>query len=185
MIAKSSGLFVMLVGVLLTLGIGYLVFQSFVGGVSGPTTSSQMNATMSIGNTVFNVGGIFLVVVAIIVILGVVYYRVSTPKRYKKFSKIIDFLNITTYYFGWGLLSFVAVAVPGYLMWLLFQYTIVEGRTGALSEVGKWVLIGIALYFVLAGFGYVMKKKIVDNWRNRREENKDEEIAKGLDKTLG
>lgn len=184
-VSKSSGLFVMLVGVLLVLVIGYFSFQSFTGAISGPSSSSQMNATMNVGNTVFNVGGIFLVVVAMAVILGFVYYRVSTPERYQKFSKLISFLNVSTYYFGWGLLSFVAVAIPGYLLWLLFQYTIIEGRTGSLFVIGKWILVGIVVYFALAGFGYVIKKKVVDNWRKRQEEHKDEEIAKGLDKTMG
>jgi len=182
---NRSGLFVMMIGVLLIFGVGYIVFNSFVGDVSGPSSSPAMNVSMDAGNTIFNIGGIFLVVIVLVAVVGLVYYRVSTPERYKKFSKIIEFFDTTTYYFGWGLLSFLAIVIPGYLLWLLFQYTIVEGRTGALTEVGKWVLIGILMYFVLAGLGYVVKKKIVDNWRARRKERKDEEIASGLDKTLG
>jgi len=183
--ANFNGLFVMLLGVLVVLGIGYFVFQTFTGEVSGPTTSAQMNASVNVGNTIFNIGGMFLVVVALTVVVGLLYYRVSTPSRYKKFSKIIDFLNITTYYFGWGLLSFVAVAVPGYLMWLLFQYTLSEGGTGAVVDVLKWIPIFVFIYFALAGFGYVIKKKLVDNWRQRRKELEEENIAKGLDKTMG
>jgi len=179
-----SGLFFMMIGILAVLGVGFFVFQTFIGEISGPTTSSQMNASMNAGNTVFNIGGMFLIIVAIMAIVGLIYYRVSTPQRYKKFSKIIDFLNTTTYYFGWGLLSFVSVAVPGYLLWLLFQYTVSEGRTGMLVDVLKWVPVAIFAYFALAGFGYVMKKKIVDNWRQRRKEREEELVAKGLDKTM-
>ena len=165
-----SGLFTLLIGVVIIFGIGYFVFTTFTGGIAGPSSSQQMNVTMDAGNTVFNIGGMVLIIVAIMVIIGLVYYRVSTPQRYKKFSKLIDFLNITTYYFGWGLLSFVAVAVPGYLLWLLFQYTVAEGRTGLLVDVLKWVPVAIFVYFALAGFGYLMKKKIVDNWKERRKE---------------
>ena len=102
------------------LGVGYASFYSFTESVSGPSSSAQMNASMGVGDSIFGIGGVIFVIILVMSIVGLVYYRVSTPQRYKKFSKIIDFFNTTTYYFGWGLLSFVVIVVPGYLMWLLF-----------------------------------------------------------------
>jgi hypothetical protein len=181
---KTKGAGLMLLVAIVIIIIGFVAFNAVVGNV-GTSGTAQMNATMSTGNTVFSVGGLVLVIGAILVCLGLTYYYVSTPKRYKKVSKIAVFFNVTTYYFGWGLLCFVVIAVPGYLLYLLSQYAVETAGTGALWEVLKWIGIMIAAYFGLAGFGYVMKKKIVDNLRLRRQERKDEEIAQGLDKTLG
>jgi len=178
------GLGIALLLTIIILGIGYLAFTVVVDDI-GTSGTEPMNVSMSAGNTVFSIGGTLLVIVAIMVIVGLIYYYVSTPQRYKKVSKIREFFDITTYYFGWGLLCFVIIAVPGYLLWLLSQYIVTTGGTGAVFEVFKWIGLLILAYFALAGFGYVMKKKIVDNWRKRRQERREENIGEGLDKTLG
>ena len=179
---KTKGLAIVFFVVLVILAIGWVSFNTFTNSISGPTTSAEMNATTSAGNTVFNIGGIILVIASIFVIISVVYYRVSTPERYKKFSKIIAFFDVSTYYFGWGLVSFVAVAIPGYLIWLLYQYSVVEGNTGSLIEVVKWILVIVCIYFGLSGFGYLTKTRIADNWRKRREET---EYKNNLDNIPG
>ena len=168
---KHKGLSTMLIIAVIILGIGYVGFQTFTKGTLNPQSTQMMNTTANLGNSVFNIAGIIIVIVSIMIGIGAAYYYVSTPERYKKPSKLIDFLNTTTYYFGWGLLSFVVCAIPSYLMYLLWQYTTTEGNVGSFIEVLKWIGIIVIVYFLLAGFGYVIKKKIVDNWRKRRAES--------------
>jgi hypothetical protein len=177
---KHKGLAIILVIAIVILGFGFVAFQTFSNLAIGPHSSVAMNTTAVSGNTIFNIAGIIVVVGAIMTIVGLAYYYVSTPERYKKPSKLISFLDTTTYYFGWGLLSFVIFAIPGYLMYLLWQYTVTEGNTGSFIEVMKWIAIIVVAYFLLAGLGYLIKKKIVDNWRARRQEKHQEEYKDNM-----
>ena len=166
----------LLVTAIVILVVGILAFVTISGSISGPQASASMNTTMESGATFFNIAGLVVIIGSILVVLTVVSYYVSTPQRYKKHSarieKIIKFLQASTQYFGYGLLCIVILAVPAFLTWFLFQYTVVEGNVGSLFEVLKWVGILVGLYFGIAGIGYLFKKKIVDKWRKRREENK-------------
>jgi len=167
---KHKGLSTVLIVAVVILGVGYISFKTFTNSAIGPYSSTVMNTTANTGSAVFNIVEIVFIIGAIMAVIGLAYYYVSTPERYKKPSKLIAFFNTTTYYFGWGLLTFVICAVPAYLMYLLWQYTVTEGNTGSFIEVMKWAAIMIGAYFLLAGLGYVIKKKIVDNWRARRKE---------------
>lgn len=150
--------------------LGYVVFNTVVNSVPSFQRSATMNVTSTTGSTVFNIFGIVLVIGVIMAIISLMYYYVSTPERYKKPGKVFKFIIATTYYFGWGLLSLVIFAVPTFLIWFMYQYTVVEGNVGSFVEVAKWIVILIGFYFGTAALGYAMKKKIFDKWIERRKE---------------
>lgn len=150
--------------------IGYFTYTTVINSTPDYQRSTTMNATSDTSSSVFNVFGIVLVIGAIMGIISVLSYFVSTPQRYKKPGKVFKFLITTTEYFAWGLLSLVIFAVPTFLIWFMYQYTVVEGNTGSLVEVGKWVGIIIASYIGIALLGYIMKKKIFNKWMERRKE---------------
>lgn len=172
---SGSGI-TLLVTAIIILVAGFVTFTTISNSVSGPQSSASMNCTMDSGATFFNIIGLVVMIGSILVVMVVISYYVSTPQRYKKHSarieKIIKFLQASTQYFGYGLLCISICAVPAFLTWFLFQYTVVEGNAGSLLEVLKWVGILVGLYFGIAGIGYLFKKKIVDKWRKRKEENK-------------
>lgn len=172
---RGKGSTLVIITAIIIFGVGYLTFQTFTNGLSD---SSQNNLTTSIDatSTVFNIGGIVLMIGAMLAIIGIVYYYVSTPERYRKYNsklrKIIQFLDTSTYYFGYGLLCLVILAIPSVLTWFLYQFVVIEGEGGSLLEVLKWIGLIVVLYFGIAGVGYVFKRKLVDKWKKRREENR-------------
>jgi len=159
-----------IIAVILILVIGFFAFTTLKDNILGPTTSHQMNVTMATGNTVFNMLGTVLVIGAIVTILGLLFYWVSSPERYKKPNKLIKFLASSLYYFGFGLMGVAIVAIPAYLIYFLFNYTIVEGNISAFIEIGKWILFVTVAFFGIAGFGYIFKKKFIDKLLERRKE---------------
>jgi len=161
---------VTIVTIALVFAIGYVCYDTVVDNISGPTTSQHMNATMSTGNTVFSITGTILVVGTITVILGFLFYWVSSPERFKKPNKLLRFLGTSCYYFGFGSLGLGILAVPSYLIWFLYNYTVVEGNTGPFVDVIKWIPVGLLLFFAIAGFGYLFKKKFIDKLSLRLKE---------------
>lgn len=177
-------LIVTLVIVVIMFALGWVSYNAIVGDMSNQQAASNITSSISGGNTMFNMGATVIVVFAITTLVGLTYYCISSRTRYRKVSKLMVFLTTTTYYFGWGLLSFVVIVIPGYLLYLTVQYAGEAGGTGALIDVSKWVVVAIVAYFALAGIGFVVKKKIVDNWRERRKEKEEENIAEGLNKVM-
>lgn len=169
---SSTGLSIglLVVAAIAICAVGYFTYTSVIESTPSYKRSATMNATSDTSSSVFNIFGIVLVIGAIMGIISILSYFVSTPERYRKPHKIFDFLIKTTEYFAWGLLSLVIFAVPTFLIWFMYQYTVVEGNTGSLVEVGKWVAIMIALYFGIVLLGYAMKKKIFNKWIERRKE---------------
>jgi len=175
----------LIVVVVVIFGTGYLVFNSFVSGMTNSQAMSNVTSTVNTGDTIFSVGSVVLIVFLVTAIVSVAYYSVSSRKRYSRMSNVLSLLITTTYYFGWGLLAFAVVVLPSYLLYLSIQYTVESGSTGALFDVLKIIGIAILAYFALAGLGYVVKKKFVDKLRERRKEKQEEDIAEGLDKVMG
>ena len=170
------------IAVIIIIALAYFAFTTIWDNISGPTASQQMNVTAAMGNTVFNVGGIVLVIASILIIIGILYYWVSSPERFKKPSKVYEFLVDSCYYFSFGLLGIVIVAVPTYLIYFLYNYTVVEGNVGAFFEIGKWLLIAVVAFFGIAGIGYAFKKKFIDKLMERRKELDYESNIKELPK---
>jgi len=177
---NKSNLSITIIVAILVIIVGYFTFVATVNDISGPMTSPTMNATMSTGNTIFNIGSMALVIGLITTMIGALFYWVSSPERFKKPSKFIKFLASSCYYFGFGLIGLAIISIPSYLIYFLFNYTVVEGNTGALFEIGKWIGIGLVLFFGIAGFGYIFKKRFVDKLMIRLEEN--EKLKEGIKK---
>jgi len=172
---KTIGIITICTAILIFI-MGFIAFNVATDAISGPYASPAMNTTSNVGSTVFSMIGIVLVIGVLLTLIGIVYFWVSTPERYKKPSKLIAFLGKTTYYFGFGLLFVAIFAVPGYLMYFLYTYTVVDGNTGFFVDAVKWISIAVVLYFGISGAGYFFKKKIIDNWTKRREEVKLEKL---------
>lgn len=170
MIEKCITPAIAIMAVVIVFAIGLVAFNVVVDSVSGPEASASMNVCTSSGSTVFNIGGMVLVIGAIMAIIGLLFYWVSTPERFKKPNKIMQFLAQTTLYFGYGALSIVVLAIPGYLLWFLYNYTVVEGNTGGLFEVLKWAVTLVVGYFAVAGIGWISKRYFYDKLSERFKE---------------
>lgn len=180
MTQNNFGLGLLIVGVILVVLLGTVIWSTVSDSVSGPQTSSMMNCTISTGDTMFNMVGVLLIIGACMSILGILVFSVSTSKRYQKLNNVYKFLALSTYYFGFGLLAIITVIVPAFFVWFLWNYTVVEGNTGSFFEIGKWILILIGAYFGIAVLGYIFKKKFVDKFMERRKENEYKENVKEL-----
>jgi len=172
---KGKGSTTIIILAIVVFVVGYLTFTTFTGNMS-ESSASNLSSTVDATNTVFNIGGMVLVIGAMMAIIGIAYYYVSTPERYRKHNrriqKLLAFLDTSTYYFGYGLLGIVIIAIPSVLIYFMFNYVVVEGEGGSLLEVFKWIGIIVGIYFGIAGIGYVFKNKLWDKWQQRRKENR-------------
>lgn len=182
MIEKVAVPITSIIVIILIFAIGLVAFNAVVDSVSGPQASQNMNCTMSTGSTVYNVLGIVIIIAAVSIIVGLLLYWVSTPERYNKPNKVLQFLSKTTLYFGYGALSLVIVAIPGYMIWFLYNFTVVEGNTGPFLEIFKWILVLVVAYFAIAGLGYISKKYFYDKLSERLKEKEYEENINDLPK---
>lgn len=173
-------LIALIIGAVIISVLGFVVFTTLTDSISGPQTSSMMNCTMNTGDTVFNILGIVLVIGVAIGIFSILFYSVRSQYNYEKFERFFKFLYSSLYYFGFGLLALVIVAVPGYFIWFLWNYTIVEGNTGSFVEVAKWIGILIGVYIGISGLGFLFKKKFVDKFAERKEQTEYKENNKEL-----
>jgi len=105
---------------------------------------------------------------------------VRSQYNYEKFGRFFKLLYSSSYYFGFGLLALVIVAVPGYFIWFLWNYTVIEGNTGSFIELAKWIGILIGAYIGISGIGFLFKKKFVDKLVERRNQTEYKENSKEL-----
>jgi len=171
---KGRGSFLILITVIVILLIGWFVLTTVNSQIDGQ--NDYYNTTASTSNTVFSIVNVVVLIGAVIVAISLASYYVSTPERYKKgnkyISKILEFLDATTYYFGYGLLAIDCIGIPSVLLYLAYRLAVYSSETGVGIEIGKWALIIIVSYFGIAGLGYLFKKKIWDKWKKRKEETK-------------
>ena len=169
---NHKGSFTLLIVVLIILGISYLVLSVITGQIDG--TSNANNATASNMATATNMIPPIIILVSIILGLAFFSYYVSNIQRYQiinaRLNRLIDFLDLTTYYFAYGLLAFAIFGSIGLSTYLLYRLTLIPGAAGASSELGKYILLIIVAYFVIAGIGYLFKKKLWDKYKARKAE---------------
>ena len=169
--------------VIIVFVIGILAFNTLNTSISGPHASTTMNATMEAGSSVFNITGIILVMGVIMASCILLFYWVSTPQRYNKPTKFINFIISSAIYFSYGLLSIVIIAIPAYFTWFLWNYIMVEGNSEPFYNIIKLILICIVSYFAIAGVGYISKKYFFDKWALRRQEKEYQNNIEDLPKT--
>jgi len=172
-------------------GIGITIAIVLVGWIILSATTSMigtdnmaMQNTTSAMSSSTNIYGITGIIAMIAVILGITVglsYFVSSEKRFNKLGKIATFLIDSVYYFAFGLLALTIIVVPGYLIYLLYNYAILDGQGGSILETLKWVLILVGAFFAISGIGYIFKKKIVDKYlkiKENKESKKEKDLIK-------
>jgi len=157
----------------LIVAIGWGIVNYTIGSIDSSNDVSMQNTTSSYessSNTVYNIGGLFLAILAIIAIIVLLAYIASSQERYESLGKILEFLVNSAYYFVFGLLAIAIVGVPGYLIYLLYNYAVLDGHGGELLPYFQWVGIIVVAFFGISALGYVFKKKIFDKiyeYRNK------------------
>jgi len=157
---------VALIGIVLTFvifAVGWGVLSFVIGSVSVTNQQSMINTTGTV-NSVTNIGGMFIAIIAIITILLVMGYFASSFSRYQKLGKMFRFLVDTAYYFAFGLLAVVVVVIPAYSLYLLYNYAVLDGHAGDVFPVLQWVGVAVGAFFGIAAVGYGFKKKIIDKY---------------------
>jgi len=159
---------VLMVALIISLG---WVTLSVVSNSLDSSDATMQNTTSAIGssNTVYGVSGMILMVAVVAALsLGISYF-VSSEQRFDRLGKIAEFLVDSVYYFAFGLLAITIIVVPGYLVYLLYNYAVLDGHGGNVLDVLKWVALITISFFAISGIGYVFKKKIVDKYLKIKE----------------
>jgi hypothetical protein len=169
---KAKGSFFLLVIAITVIAIGYLTIGVTVNSIDG--TSAPNNLTAENVDTFYSVTGPIAVLIPVIIIISMLLWYISSPERYqttnKKLEKILTFLDITTYYFAFGLMCYAIVGTISVALYVLFRLSMYAGETGAGPEIGKWILILIGFYLGTAGVGYLFKKYAWDKYQKRKQE---------------
>jgi len=155
-------------------GIGITIAIVLVGWIIISATTTMIgNDNMAVSNTTSamssstNIYGVTGVIVMVAVVLGIIMalsYFVSSERNFNKLGKVAEFLTDSIYYFAFGLLALTIIVVPGYLIYLLYNYAILDGQGGSILETLKWIGILVGAFFAISGIGFIFKKKIVDKY---------------------
>ena len=180
----KSELITLIIAAIFISVVGFVAFITFTDSISGPKSSAMMNVTMNTGDTMFSMVGVVLVIGVAIGVISLLIYSVRSQYNYEKFGRFFKFLYSSSYYFGFGLLALVIVAVPGYFIWFLWNYTVIEGNTGSFIELAKWIGILIGAYIGISGIGFLFKKKFVDKLVERRKQTEYQENSKELPEVI-
>jgi len=169
---KAKGSFGVLLVAIIILLVGSVVINTTVNNIDG--TSYQNNVTASNTATVYSVVPMLLVMGGVIAVIAVMMWYISTPERFfitnKKIQKIISFLDVTTYYFAYGLLCYAIFGTIATLFYLSYRLLLTAGETGVGIEIGKWIAIIIGFYFLTAGAGYLFKRFFWNKYQERKKE---------------
>lgn len=161
--------------------IGWIILSA-ASGIIGTNNAAMQNTTsaMSSSNTIYGISGVVAMVAVIMGIIVTLSYFASSQRNYDKLGKIADFLIDSVYYFAFGLLAVAIIVVPGYLIYLLYNYAVLDGQAGNVLETLKWIGIIVGGFFAISGIGYLFKKKLVDKYIKLRRKHTEsrKEIAK-------
>lgn len=172
------GIFIMF----LLISIGMIGVSIMKSSISNSATPQMTNATSPLTNTntVYNIGGIFLLlIIPLIIIMGLVYFSASL-EHYNNLTKILDFIGSSMYYFVFGLISILIIIVPGYLIYLLYNYASAPGNIASSIESLKWIVILTLAFFAISSIGYLFKTKIVNKFIDIKKEKEIKENIKEL-----
>jgi len=171
-------------------GIGIVIMIVLVGWIiiSASTTMIGTNnmkmqnttSTLESSSTIYGLGGMIIMIVVVLGIVAGLAYFVNSERNFNKLGKIADFLIDSVYYFAFGLLALTIIVVPGYLIYLLYNYAILDGQGGSILETLKWVLLLVGAFFAISGIGYIFKKKIVNKYLKIKENKESKKINKSI-----
>ena len=169
---KARGSFIALVLIIAILGMAYFTFGSVSDSIDG--TSAANNVTAGYTNTVSGIIPVAIMLVAIALAVGFIAWYVRSAENYQKannkIQKLLDFLDMSVYYFAYGCLAYVIFGTVAFSVYLVYRLTVVAGETGAGIALGKIALIAVVVFFGTAGIGYLFKKYIWDKWQERKAE---------------
>lgn len=172
---KIIPLLVMFGLVILTVSIGYLVFNTIA---NAPGNTSSINASLESTATVYNIIGPIIGVIVGIVFITILLYWVSNKERFSIPFKAVEYFSEVLIYFGYGLASIVIFVVPAYLIILTSQFAIENSA----STIPFLITIGkvVAIFFGVAGIGYLGKRFFFNKLENRLEEREYQKNASDL-----
>ena len=177
---KAKGSFFVLVIALVILVVGFFTINTTLNSIDG--TSYQNNITANNTNTVYGIVPVLIMMGGVIGVISILLWYVSSPHRYYTtniyITKIISFLDITTYYFAYGLLCYAIFGTIAVLFYIAYRLILVSGETGVGFEIGKWIAVLLGFYFLTAGAGYLFKRYF---WNKLQERRKEKEYIKNLD----
>lgn len=170
---KGKGSFALLVTAIIILVVAYGVFMGITQSMDG--TNSHNNLTASTTNTVYGIVPLVLVIAAIVAFIGICNFYISSGERFRRinarFRWILDFLDTTTYYFTYGLFAYAIFGTVGGGAYLSYRIFTMPGAGGVSLEIGKWILIIIAFFFVTALVGYLFERYPWRKWKERKRES--------------
>lgn len=143
--------------VFLIVWIGQIGIQSIFNVAS---ESGGHGATMDKAEAMTNVLLPVLVVGVICLIATTMFFVVNSEERF------------SAHYFGYGIVFIAILAIPSYMMYMLYNFAVVEGNTVVTYETLKWIGLMTVAFFGIAGVGYVFKKYFVVRLKFRLEEKK-------------
>jgi len=126
-------------------------------------------------NSISNLLGMILIIAASMFIIMFLMIWVSDANRFSKPFKILKLLLQSITYFFYGVAAIIIVAVPAYIIWVLWNYTAIEGNTGSFLEVLKWALIIAGAYLGICFLGWLSKRYFFDKLSKRLAERRENE----------
>lgn len=167
---KLSVAIVGILTVVLIISVGWITLSAISNSLDTSDATMQ-NTTSAIGssNTIYGVSGMILMIAVIVGLSIGMSYFVSSQQRFDRLGKVLEFLIDSVYYFAYGLLAITVIVVPGYLVYLLYNYAVLDGHGGNVLDVLKWVALITISFFAISGIGYVFKKKIIDKYLKIKE----------------
>lgn len=114
-----------------------------------------------------------LAVLAGILTLGFLFFLVAEKSRLKKLGRFFKFLAKLFVYAGKGLIGLAIVGSVAYPVYLFGQG--VKKEAIDLMVVGKWSLIGLAGFFGLVGFGFIVDKLLIQKIKEQLPEEETED----------
>jgi len=165
-------LFTFILATCLVLVVCWFTWGNITGSISWTDVSQpeSYNASVATVDTIFNVGPIVFGIAFALIVLSIGIAWISTPRSVFSTNRVLRFLVKSIYYFGYGLLGLVCILPPLVLGYFLFDFVAVQGNTGSLIALSKWILLLIVAYFSIAGFGYIFKRVVVNRVKRRLAE---------------
>jgi len=165
-------LIMMVVVLCVVLSVGTFTFYNISGSVDWASVQNpeMYNNTVANVDTVFNVAPVMAGIAVSLIIIAIVISYISIPYSTLRENKFLKFFVSSAYYFGYGVIGLVCLLPPFALGYYLIDFAVVQGNTGSLVSIAKWLLLVIVLYFSISGFGYFFKKLIIDKFKKRMKE---------------
>ena len=127
-------------------------------------------------NTNFTIFVPFILIGIALAVISMMLYASSDLAKYHRFKDVLKKIARSFQYTAYGILTFVVVAVPVYLGYILFTAA-AENPSDSL-EVLKWISIIVGAYIGFTILGWVTKNRIWIRLKNFKEADQHKKIMK-------